>query len=71
MRRTWSKPSEHVNVKYEFLYAFQDSRLLAMSSVVDQVLVRERRKTVVAREAESSLLRWIQGQYVSVLSGTI
>ena len=60
-----------MNVKYEFLYAFQDSRLLAMSSVVDQVLVRERRKTVVAREAESSLLRWIQGQYVSVLSGTI
>ena len=61
----------HVNVKCEFLYGFQDSRSLAMSSAVDQLVVRERRKTVVAREAESSLLRWIEGQYVSVLSGTI
>ena len=60
-----------MNGKYEFLYAFQDSRLLAMSSAVDQLVVRERRKTVVALEAESSLLRWIEGQYVSVLSGTI
>ena len=59
-----------MSVKYEFLCAYYDSRIYAMSSAVEQPVVRQRRKSVVAREAESSILRWVQGQYVSVFSGT-